>query len=60
MLSSGYHKKVVFKEMRTLSPPSSPLEACLFSTHDQRIDVQPGGERDVYTQIVDIAPPFPP
>jgi len=46
--------------METLSLPSNALKARLLGTHDKRIDVQPGDERDVYTQILDMAPPFPP
>ena len=29
-------------------------------THDKRVDVQLGDEREVYTQILDMAKPFPP
>ena len=52
-------KKVVFEETRTTSLPSGPLEASLFGTHDKRVNVKPGDEREVYTQILDMAQPFP-
>ena len=48
------------EEAGTLNLPLDPLEACLLGTHEKRVDVQPGDEKEVYTQILDMAQPFPP
>ena len=47
--------KMVFKEIRTLNPPSDPFEACLLGVLDYRVDVQLGDEREVYTHILNMA-----
>jgi len=52
--------KVVFEGMGTLNPPSDPLEVCLLGNYDKRVEVRPSGEKEVYTQILNMAQPFPP
>jgi len=50
--------KVVFEEIGTLNLPLDPLETCLLGTLDKRIEAHLGDEREVYTQILDMAQPL--
>ena len=45
-------EKVVLEEMKTLSTPSDPLEACLIGTYDNGFDSHPEKEKEAYAKIL--------
>jgi len=51
-------KKVVLEDMGPRNSPLDPLEACLWRTLDERVEVQLGDEREVYAYILDMASLF--
>jgi len=53
-------KKVLFKEIRTLSLPSDPFEACLLGTSRKGVNAHPDDEREVQTRILHMAQPYLP
>jgi len=53
-------EKVVLEDMRTLSCPLNPFEACLISTYGYRIDSQPDEDKEAYANILDSAQPYLP